>query len=186
MIPHIGEAPVPADRRREELALQIGVLDAEEPAGFQQVGGPVDQTAYDGQPVRSAVQCQRWIVLGHLPVDYGVVRDVRRIAEHGIHRAVAVGEGPRIGGVGLDQGDGTVAGGCPRVGVAASPGDRDRVELDCIDLGMGQFLGDRQGDGPRTSAQICDDRRGCLPQAVDRPPGQQFGLRPRHEHSGAD
>ena len=62
-----------------------------------------------------------------------------------------------------------------------------RIRLDRVHPGPGHLLGDGQRDRAGPGAQVGDYRLGHVHagQRVDRPAGQDLGLRPRHKHARA-
>ena len=71
--------------------------------------------------------------------------------------------------------------------VPHGPGVRRRVELDCMHLGVGHLVGDAQGDRPGTATEV--HHHGVLAHfagTVDRPAGQELGLRAGNEDPWPD
>ena len=71
--------------RAAGLALRVSVLDHQKTAGTQERGGSDRDAADDIEPVVTAVERTRGVVLAHLRVArHRVVRDVRRVAHHDV------------------------------------------------------------------------------------------------------
>ncbi len=143
----------------------------------------MQQAADDVEPVRTAPQRQRWVVVGDLPGQSGVVGHVGRVGHHDVDRALEVAQQVRVGHVPGQDGDRGVPRRGARSGVEPGPGDRVGVPLDRGDPGPRVLLRDRQRDGPRAGAQV--DHHRVLPQLREHPAGDLLGLGPRHEDPGA-
>ena len=126
--------------------------------------------AGEQRQVRVVVACLR---RHRLP---GLQRDVRRVAHHHVHGAQQVVEG----GEGVAQSQVDVATGEVALGV----GVRLRAQLHRVHLRVRDLVPDRRGDRTRARAQVHDHRRLQARGPLHGPPGEQFGLRPRHEHTG--
>ena len=117
----------------------------------------------------------------------GAVGHVGRVGDHEVDRAVELAEQPRIGHVAGQHLDRGVPRGRPGGGVVPGPLDRARVALDGDDAGAGELVRDRQREGAGAGCRGRRRRGAVEPgQPLERPAGQQLGLRPRHEDAGAD
>ena len=94
-----------------------------------------------------------------------------------------------VGDVARVQGDRRIALGRLAVGVAPGPFEGGRVDFDRVHLDIGAGVGDRQGQGARARAQVHDDGRVFVPDALQlaqRPGEQQLGFGARYENTGPD
>ena len=87
-----------------------------------------------------------------------------------------------------DPARGVRGGGGAAVDVALGPLPGQRVCLHRVHPGPGHLLRDGQRDGAGPGAEVGHDGLGHvhLAQPVDGPAGHDLGLRPGHEHPGAD
>jgi hypothetical protein len=125
-------------------------------------------------------------VPGDLRLDLGPVRDVRRVAQHQVDAAVEAGQHGGVPRVPRHDGDPPSGGG----DVARQPGQRCRIGLDGVHLRVAALVGDGNGHGARSAAQVHHHRppRTALRggEGGEAPLDQQLGLRPRDEDAGAD
>src|SRR6266568_2195247 len=151
----LGEHPV---HRRP---LRCAVLDGDQTARAQQPPGRAFHGPDGVEPVRSAPQGRRRVVLADLGLDVRPHRDVRRVADHEVNRTVEVAE--RVGEVAPVQHDAA-----RRIGnalhvladVTLGPGPGERVGLDRVHPGPRNLLADRQRDRARAGAQVSHHRLG--------------------------
>jgi hypothetical protein len=125
-------------------------------------------------------------VLGDLPRHPGAVGHVRRVRDDDGDPPVELREKRRIGHVALDDADRCVPRAGARQGVVPRPGDGARVALDRRHPRAGVLVRDGQREGSGAAAQVDDDRPGGVGESIDRPAGQQLGLRPWDEDARAD
>ena len=116
------------EHRRHRLALQVGVLDRDQPAGPQQPGRRPLHRPHGDQPVLAAPERGRRVVLGHLALHLGPHRDVRRVRGDQVDRPVQVGQQRRVGHVAPVQRDRQAG----RGHVAGGPGQRVLLPLDRV------------------------------------------------------
>jgi hypothetical protein len=108
----------------------------------------------------------------------GGQRDVRRVGDHRVDLPVELGQAAVD--VALVQRR-------ARAGeVAAGPHAGLRGQLDSVDRAVRALGRDGSGDGARAAAQVHDQRRLDVLQAVEHPADQDLGLRARDEHTGPD
>ena len=135
------------------------------------------------EPVVAGEQRQVRVVVAGLDRDRlpGLERDVRRVADHDVdgRRPGRRRPWPCRPGAGRRR--------C-RPGCARPSAWARLVELHGVHPGAGHLVGHRAGDRAGAGAEVDDDRRAvqAAQRALDRPAGQQLGLRPRHEDAGPD
>ncbi len=177
VVDHVGPASGGAEDRSRRLALYVGVLAADHATAAQQPGGdPLDRPDRL-QTVVTGPQRHRRVVQAGLDVHLFVrlQRDVRRVGDDEVDGAVELGQ--RVGDVAepqVDRGAGQVGGG---------EGVRLGRQLDRVHPRGGHLGGQRGGDRAGAGAQVDSHRVAELAQPLDRPPGQQLGLGPGHEHA---
>ena len=94
MVGHVGPvgqaAQQPGDAGSARIvALDVGVLDDDQPTRTQQASGLGDQSADDVKPVRAAVKRERGVVVAHFRVPWDrVVGHVGRIRHDDIDQAL--------------------------------------------------------------------------------------------------
>ena len=180
MVAHVGPAPGGREDRRRRLPLYVGVLGPHHSPGPQQRGRTLLQRPDRVEAVGAGEQREVRVVVarlgGHrLP---GLQRDVRRVADDHVDPPVELGK--CRGQVALAQLD-------PGAGeVALGPGVRGGVDLDRVHRGVRSLVRDRPGDGAGAGAEVDDHGGSELAGPVDRPAGEELGLRARHEDPRAD
>ena len=154
------EGPVRADEAGSALALLVGVLDAQPPAGVQQPGGDGQHPADDVEPVRARPRA-RAAGRGRPPRAAARRRRARRAGWRRRRRPGrrARDSSCRVGHVAGDDADGRVTRRHPGHGVVPGPLDGAGIALDGGDPGTRVLVRDRQRDGAGAAAEVDDDRR---------------------------
>ncbi len=126
------------------------------------------------------------VVVADLRRHRGALRHVRRVAEDQVDQALQLHEQRRIGDVPRVKPDRGVTGLRLPVGVPAGPGERGRILLDRMHIGVRAGVSHRQGKRPGPCAEVHHGRPVHAFQRRQAPREQQLCLRARHEHSRPD
>jgi len=166
--------------------LRLGVADLhEEPAaGTERLKGLRDETANDIESLVSGEDGNvRLIVLDHILHLVGFVEsDVGRVGDDEVEGGVARDVGENVA-----QGEAYAS--AEALGVAASDVESFGREIDGVNLGVGQFAGEGDGDGSRSGANVDDFEAWAERKVVDEIEDgfdEVLGLRAWDEHGGGD
>ena len=186
MLGDLGEDSSARQQGSDALPVRVVVLDGDSAADTQPPRDVADHRLDDRQPVLAAEERDVRIVVEYLRIELGPVRNVRRVRDDHVHRAVEVGQQLPRSDVSVMQRDRRITLLGTQIRVAPGPRQRRWIELDGVHDGIRACVRDGQRQRARPRAQVQHHGRvmADVLEKSERPRQQQLGFGTWNEHPG--